>query len=569
MKTVNKEQENISLNLTFILFKKEWQLCIPYLGKILLINGPCSSGKTTLVSKIALKYHLQTINIKKIKFDIVNPEINKVFLNILEKAESVLERKIKDISQLFTINTQILSTTAKESVDKLKYEAKEIMKTSKYKTFVLVKLFSAYYNEIKKYIFSGYNVVLDESLIKPGDSYDIFLYSCSYYPHIKTALLFNSVQETLRKTIIRNNKFFLKLIEYQDFNSYMKEQQEIEKANGGSESSYRIPGFILENFKHFYNFDLFLNESDILLQEITVEEMRDIIGIIAREQLKLIQILSSKNYTNDSISNIDTVLELEKITQEKFGSIMITTRKTNFNYILKLPDKISLNTLDDPSFIKYFLSEILLWLLNPSNSYKEERNFSGEGTSKDNNSYDLPYSKWFNKYYSEGIEKILQLRINELAPDLKEKISILPARYQLKSGNTDIKRIIEAINQLDIAENGIVLIPYNIGNKHWVGFILRKTASFEVVYIDPENNPIDSALLLDLKKSLGIEKHNFEQKLITKQKYNNCGSELIENFIYYLTGNRIEESEAVTHHSHLIENELIAEFPETLVLGEV
>jgi ribosomal protein L25 (general stress protein Ctc) len=183
----------------------------------------------------------------------------------------------------------------------------------------------------------------------------------------------------------------------------------------------------------------------------------------------------------------------------------------------------------------------------------KDKNFSGEGTNKDDNSYDLPYSEWFNKYYSEGIEKILQLRINELKPDLKEKISVLPARYQLKSGNTDIKKLIEAVNQLDITENSLVLIPYNIGNKHWVGLILRKTDSFEVVYIDPENNPIDSALLLDLEQSLGIEKHNFQQKLVVKQKYNNCGSELIENFIYHLTGNRIEESEAVIHHSYLME----------------
>lgn len=199
----------------------------------------------------------------------------------------------------------------------------------------------------------------------------------------------------------------------------------------------------------------------------------------------------------------------------------------------------------------------------------KDKNFSGEGTSKDDNSYDLPYNEWFNKYYSEGIEKILQLRINELKPDLKEKISVLPARYQLKSGNTDIKKLIETVNQLDITENSLVLIPYNIGNKHWVGFILRKTDSFEVVYIDPENNPIDSALLLDLEQSLGIEKHDFQQKLVVTQKYNNCGSELIENFIYHLTGNRIEESEAVMHHSYLMENELMAECSETLVLGEV
>ena len=63
--------------------------------------------------------------------------------------------------------------------------------------------------------------------------------------------------------------------------------------------------------------------------------------------------------------------------------------------------------------------------------------------------------------------KILQLRINELKPDLKEKISVLPARYQLKSGNTDIKKLsaikkIEGVKELLKGDEKIIELRESI-----------------------------------------------------------------------------------------------------------
>ncbi len=189
-------------------------------------------------------------------------------------------------------------------------------------------------------------------------------------------------------------------------------------------------------------------------------------------------------------------------------------------------------------------------------------NLSGSGTNnEENNSYNLPYNEWFNKYYSEGIEKILQLRIKDLGHELREKIKMLPAKYQLSSENADIDKIIEEIAKLHTKECDIILVPYNIENKHWVSLIFKNNnKSFEVIYSDPENKPINHILLAELER--GIIEHlgknlQFRQQVIEQQKYNNCGAEVIENFILYLTGKRVSQEKAIELHSKLVENELL------------
>ncbi len=46
---------------------------------------------------------------------------------------------------------------------------------------------------------------------------------------------------------------------------------------------------------------------------------------------------------------------------------------------------------------------------------------------------------------------------------------------------------------------------------------------------------------------------------VEAQKYNNCGSEVIENFMQYLTGERVDQESAVAVHSMLLEDALIGD----------
>ena len=44
-----------------------------------------------------------------------------------------------------------------------------------------------------------------------------------------------------------------------------------------------------------------------------------------------------------------------------------------------------------------------------------------------------------------------------------------------------------------------------------------------------------------------------------QQKYNNCGPEVIENFMQYLTGERIDQDSAIAIHSILFEDTIIGD----------
>ncbi len=172
---------------------------------------------------------------------------------------------------------------------------------------------------------------------------------------------------------------------------------------------------------------------------------------------------------------------------------------------------------------------------------------------------ELGYSKWFNEYYSEGIDKILLLRKDTLVLEIKEKIKILSAKYQQSSFCTDIDLLVQDIYALRVEDGDVILVPYNIENKHWVGLVFEKyEGGFRVIYLDPENKNVNLKLLSDLEReleSLG-QKLEFYQRQVETQKYSNCGVEVVENFMLYLTGKRIDQESAVAIHSILLEDVL-------------
>ena len=164
---------------------------------------------------------------------------------------------------------------------------------------------------------------------------------------------------------------------------------------------------------------------------------------------------------------------------------------------------------------------------------------------------------FFFTYYMKGLDKILSLRVQNSDIESKSHIKILQAQ--------SIKNIEEICNimvkNIDIINNEkFVLIPILI-NHHWAGFIIKKDSDdlITMTYIDSEN----SALSLDTEAiskycSLLLRKSvKLQQMTVEQQKYNNCGVELVENFMLYLTGNRLTQEESVAFHSMLVEEDLI------------
>jgi hypothetical protein len=93
------------------------------------------------------------------------------------------------------------------------------------------------------------------------------------------------------------------------------------------------------------------------------------------------------------------------------------------------------------------------------------------------------------------------------------------------------------------------------GKKHWFGGLVDiDSKSIGVTYIDPENNPIPSAVEASLSSALPVGAVvSFAQRFVSKQSYsNNCGPRLIEAFAEIITGASVSDDLAPHLHSHLL-----------------
>jgi hypothetical protein len=204
--------------------------------------------------------------------------------------------------------------------------------------------------------------------------------------------------------------------------------------------------------------------------------------------------------------------------------------------------------------------------------YDQRPNFSGKGTNSSEEHSSFEY-KSFTEYYSDGIDSMLFLRINELNPVINQNLLVLNAHHYLEGNNTSVKNIISEIQEpVANSENITILIPYNIEDKHWVCVILEKTKDdkIDIQYIDSENNKIPQILIEELTKNLEKlgYKTSYNQLDVQMQKYDNCGSEVVENFMYYITGERFSQEESIVQHSKLLEQYLLGEYDSHKTLGD-
>jgi hypothetical protein len=177
------------------------------------------------------------------------------------------------------------------------------------------------------------------------------------------------------------------------------------------------------------------------------------------------------------------------------------------------------------------------------------------GINSEHNNIDVgDINKYWGKYTLECMSEILMLRLDDLA--LEERVQILEGIF-IGGNNNNILSLIERVVLDD--SNKTILVPLNLFNKHAVGLVFEKCGGnvIKITYIDPSNEEMPQELK-DLIYS-SLRQIDFEIEVVIQelsvelQKYANCGPEVIENFLYYLTGSRVSQEEAIELHSELME----------------
>ena len=180
----------------------------------------------------------------------------------------------------------------------------------------------------------------------------------------------------------------------------------------------------------------------------------------------------------------------------------------------------------------------------------QQQEFQGDGTVFNEKSTQNT-NKFFTTYWNEGVENILYLRLD--IANLKNEVAVSKPLLLIENNVSSSSQLTLKIKELlSNDDNTKILIPLNIDNRHWVGLVISDGIAH---YMDSENN-IASDSLMALLASVGI---SLKQIQVEHQKYNNCGPEMIENFIWYLTGYRADQQNAVAIHSTIFEEEILQE----------
>jgi nicotinamide riboside kinase len=348
-------RDDNDLDVSVSSLKYEWWLAIQSFGKILLLTGPSSSGKTTLLSKFLKTIpNLYTIN-RKVQLYEVNTEVDKLFFSgLLSEVSDILGQRING-KQLYEL--RIDDTHSSLRGQDLKILHNKFLAIIKSEFFIRTysgMLFTKYYNEIKKHIFAGNNIVIDDSSLYSKEYYDQFKFCCANYPNIRRVLLFTTIEDTLKNCVTRNDKFAIKLSTYplnRTLDEIIKEQ---EITSGGSSDCYRLPKSIIQNYKDDYKISPYIKNSTIVLASSMKDELESVFYKVSIEQFRILGLLAYRGI----IIKRDYV-EIEKEINRIFlGNPKVYFISTeNFDYILETAKIFNLSGME----LLVQLDEILEW----------------------------------------------------------------------------------------------------------------------------------------------------------------------------------------------------------------
>lgn len=184
---------------------------------------------------------------------------------------------------------------------------------------------------------------------------------------------------------------------------------------------------------------------------------------------------------------------------------------------------------------------------------------------------------WLN-YNELALTSLLDLRLRSEIDDEKQINTI----YILETIKFDFLNQFAQIKLVSLSERTFniytsrseiktilipILISKSITVNHWVGMVLEQNENnISITYLDSENQPaleiIEKQLVVQLSQIFSGIDVLFKQPKLEAQKYNNCGLELIENFVYFLSEKRVSQGVAPYIHSELYVQNIMLEYYE-------
>ena len=214
----------IEINITNTLLA-EWSIWSRCFGKVVIISGTSSAGKTTL-SEYFKKFGFNLLSQDNIFIDLIIDNVNKE-IGYIHSAKSFLTRN--DMLKVLR-GHKVKEGTYNQHQEELIHYLQVSIYLKKETAFFPSKLelYDKMYDCARKFIFSGQDVIIDAVISQP--SFDVLSYSFGYYPII-FGILYAPLEENLIKCFHRNCVSL-----------------------NTDEVNYRYPSQVIQQYVKLYNF---------------------------------------------------------------------------------------------------------------------------------------------------------------------------------------------------------------------------------------------------------------------------------------------------------------------------
>jgi hypothetical protein len=272
---------------------------------IILINGPSSSGKTLLTNFISKTLSgFITINKKRIVYEIRNQINTEFFKGHLNEVVEITKGRIANLDQLFLELGAQFDYIIDSNLSRIRSEIASVASTKFLQETYYSRLYNAYAKEIEYNQSENANFLIDENLhVHPPFQLNSFVECFRSYRIIKVCI-YNSLQQLLDKTKIRNIKFF-KFIKTNSYSAFDINNQEIE--SNGSEFNFRKPQKIIDSFLKFFSVNQNIAPGATILETTSVKELLNVVEIILKvdnEHASILRGLGYYYYNQDELNSI-------------------------------------------------------------------------------------------------------------------------------------------------------------------------------------------------------------------------------------------------------------------------
>jgi hypothetical protein len=438
-------------------------------GKILLINGPTSSGKSSIANLLCESdFSFQKLNTKKIASDVLKNHEKKYFESDLKYASSLIGQPVPNVKTL----TYFCENSENSEIYSLYQKVHK--KIEEMSCSLFQELYTAFRDEAISLTSGGENCVIDHNIFLdpyPYRNQVFFKLFRDFGETFKSLTLYTNVEQIFQNNLRRNHKF----IEFAEKFSSWKDAFEImdaeESKAGQTFLHYRQPMQVIQNLQLHYRIRTDEDQNGELLEVIKREDFLSLISKIELAQSHLMGYLIRKGYplvhSKGFLRFIDprkTFLFVDQLKESE--CVYIYNKRFSHDFLVKNSWKNKLLSLEKKDLKGTPLEVLRPWL--------QGKRPLGEDVSR--------------------VAKIVSI---ENFLEEKRLDSIFEEIFQSLLGG-QVKSVV--LQGLQIAKDGFSLSRKSSG-KFCIVYLHRKEASF----IDREENAIFLALFTKKLFESGVE----------------------------------------------------------------